>query len=276
VKVTLEIIKSGVMTSIQDLGRPGLNFYAIANSGAMDIHAAKIANLLLRKNETDPVIECTFIAPTILFSASTEIALSGADFGWKVNNKDVLMNQKLTINKGDVLQGGQSRNGMRAYIAVLGNLELEATFGSYSTQLNAGIGGFNGRLLKKGDVLKWTSVLKSKDGGFDIYEGPEFDWLSENAKEAIYMNQYTVSSDTNRMGIRLIGEKLNTGNRTMTCSVPLLPGFIQLPPSGLPIIVLQDGQTTGGYPRIAYIKREELYRLNQVKIGEGIRFSKKD
>ncbi len=117
------------MTSIQDLGREGLNFYAVANSGAMDIHAAKIANLLLRKNETDPVIECTLIAPTIVFRAPTEIAISGADFAWKVNDLDVLMNQKLVINKGDVLKGGQSRNGMIRFTKLLGTESPSASVG---------------------------------------------------------------------------------------------------------------------------------------------------
>jgi antagonist of KipI len=273
-KVSLEILKPGLMTSIQDLGRLGLNFYAMANSGAMDEHAAKIANLLLRKKEDEPVIECTIMAPSILFNSPTEIAITGADFTWKINDNRVATNQKLTIKKGDVLSGGTSKNGMRAYIAVQGQLELVPTFGSYATQLNARIGGFEGRQLKKGDVIEWSLERDKNSNRIAVFKGPEYSWLSKAAQETFVGEEYLISSESNRMGIRLKGKVLDVSGKVLPSSVPLLPGFIQLPPNGMPIIVLQDGQTTGGYPRIAYIRREELSRLNQLKIGSGIRFQK--
>lgn len=264
------------MTSIQDLGRSGLNFYAIANSGAMDVQSAKIANLLLRKDESDPLIECTFMAPTILFDNSTEIAISGADFTWKINGKRIVINQRIKIEKGDVLSGGTSQTGMRAYIAVLGRIQIKPTFGSYSTQMNARIGGFEGRQLKKGDVLEWKVEINNTSKAVAVFKGPEFSWLSETAQETFEVEEYTISSDSNRMGMRLKGKALDVSGQVLPSSVPLLPGFIQLPPNGLPIIVLQDGQTTGGYPRIAYIRKQELYQLNQVKIGQSIAFMMKD
>lgn len=271
-EVSLQILKPGMMTSIQDLGRRGLNYYAIANSGVMDEPSAKIANLLLRKNERAPLLECTIMGPTILFDSSTEIAISGSDFTWKINDKRVAINQRISIERGDILSGGTARDGMRGYIAVLGKLDIKPTFGSYSTQLNARLGGLEGRLLRKGDVLKWKVEPSKSQGTILVSKGPEYSWLSKAAQELFLNEEYIISTDINRMGMRLKGKVLDVGGRQLPNSVPLMPGFIQLPPSGQPIIVLQDGQTTGGYPRIAYIIKEELFRLNQFRMGEGIRF----
>ncbi|MFD1314372.1 5-oxoprolinase subunit C family protein [Namhaeicola litoreus] len=268
---SFEIIHPGLMTSIQDFGRKGLAYYAIPNSGVMDQNAAKIALLLLHKKEDSPLIECTSIAPQIKFNGATRISLTGADFNWQINGRAVSLNQVLQIQKGDVLKGQSAKEKLRGYIAFSGDLILHKIYQSYSTYTNAKLGGFDGRLLKKGDEIEWIEKI-----GFEkvipIKKGPEFDFLSDKAKVELTSNSYVIGADSNRMGIRLKGEKLESSSYQLENSAPVLPGFIQLPPSGLPIIILQDGQTTGGYPRIAYVPQDQLSNLNQVPIGVGIKF----
>lgn len=271
---SFEIIKAGMMTSIQDLGRKGLAYFAIPTSGVMDKNAARIALLILHKNENSPLLECTSSAPEIKFYDETRIVITGADFNWKLNNQPINRNSILSIKKNDILKGIFSKDGLRGYIALDGDLEIEKVYDSFSTYPNAKLGGFEGRLLRKGDVLKWknTNFPFSKNKIIPIKKGPEFNLLSEKSIKLLTTNIYKIGIDSNRMGIRLEGEKLDDTNFQLENSVPVLPGFIQLPPSGLPIIVLQDGQTTGGYPRIAYIQDQYFSELNQTPLGGGFQF----
>lgn len=271
---SLTVIKSGLLTTIQDLGRRGFGYYAIPQSGVMDTNAAKIALLLLFKNETDPLIECTSIAPHLQFHTATEIALTGADFGWTINNILVNRNTVLEIKKGDVLKGKFAKNGLRGYIAINGELAIEEVYQSYATYTNAKIGGFHGRLLKKQDVLEWAAprVNFFKKNIIPIHKGPEYDLLTSNAKTQLLHATYKISADSNRMGVRLVGERLDCTTYQLEYSLPILPGFIQLPPSGQPIIILQDGQISGGYPRIAYIREQYLAIINQIPLGGRLQF----
>lgn len=266
---SLEVIKPGLMTSIQDFGRKGLSFFAIPGAGVMDENAARIALLLLGLPEDHPLIECTAIAPSLRFHGAVRLAISGADFGWQLNGQPVSPNSIVDINDGDVLQGYQARQGFRGYIALDGALRVKKILGSYATYMPAALGGFSGRLLQRGDVLAWDSWQIEKNT-FDIYAGPEFASLSANSQERLKNISYELSPDSNRMGLRLRGPLLSAEYFQLTDSRPVLPGFLQLPPSGQPIIVLQDGQTTGGYPRIAYLARPDLGRLNQIHLGAEI------
>ena len=271
---SLEIIKAGMMTSIQDLGRKGLAYFAIPNSGVMDKNAAQIALLILNKKEGSPLIECTSSAPEIKFNHNTRIVITGADFNWKLNNEKINRNTILKIKKEDILKGQFAKNGLRGYIAMEGELEIEKIYDSFSTYTNAKLGGFQGRLLKKGDVLKWkdSSFSFSKNKIIPIHKGPEFHFLLEESIELLTSNIYKIGIDSNRMGVRLEGGKLASSSYQLENSLPVLPGFIQLPPSGKPIIVLQDGQTTGGYPRIAYVQEQYLSLLNQIPLGGEFHF----
>ena len=266
---SLEIIKAGLMTSIQDMGRKGLAYYAIPNAGVMDKNAAKIALLLLNKSEDDPLIECTSSAPHIEFLAPTQIAITGADFQWTVNDEAVQINRVIDIQEGDILKGKFARTGLRGYIAINGKLKIEKIYGSYSTYMNAGLGSLQGRLLKKGDVITWEAANDDFSGGITIpiYKGPEYDCLTEHSKFLLVSEPYTIGSDSNRMGARLKGAALDSSLFQLDNSLPILPGFIQLPPGGQPIVVLQDGQSSGGYPRIAYLQEKYLSVFNQIPLG---------
>jgi len=267
---SLEILKAGLMTSIQDLGRKGLAYYAIPKSGVMDVNAAKIALLLLNKSEASPLIECTSAAPHIRFRDATQIVLTGADFNWKLNSESIHRNEVIEVHKGDVLKGQFAKEGLRGYLAIEGDLKIQKIHQSHATYINAKMGGHEGRLLQKGDVIEWENPRAI--AGIPIYRGPEFDYLTPLSQGLLIAETFTLGTDSNRMGARLKGAQLESRLYQLENSLPVLPGFIQLPPSGYPIVVLQDGQSTGGYPRIAYIREEGLSRFNQIGLGGEVRF----
>jgi antagonist of KipI len=269
---SLTILQPGLLCSIQDIGRKGLAYYAIPTAGVMDQQAAKIALLLLNKSEDSPLIECTAIAPHIRFNDACQIAISGADFSWTLNGKPVVLNNVIDIRVNDILRGKMATNGLRGYIAIRGNLKLDKVYDSYATYANAGMGGYQGRYLQKGDVLEWEAIPTFTDNTIPIRPGPEYDYLSDQAKKQLVTDTYTISNDSNRMGMRLLGDPLQSSSYQLANSLPVLPGFIQLPPSGLPMIILQDGQTTGGYPRIAYVPERYFPVLNQIPLGGRFRF----
>lgn len=271
---SLTIIKSGMMTSIQDFGRNGLAYFAIPKSGVMDENAARIAQLILHKDKNWPLIECTSSAPEIQFNDDIEIAISGADFNWKINNKAITINNRLKIKAGDILKGQFARNGLRGYIAIESKLEIPSVYNSFSTYTNAKMGGFEGRLLQKGDILFWktSKEFKVNEKIISIKKGPEFDFLTPQGKLDLEQSIFKIGIDSNRMGIRLEGTPIKSTYYQLDHSLPVLPGFIQLPPNGNPIVVLNDGQTTGGYPRVAYVQSDHLSKLNQIPLGGKVKF----
>jgi len=279
----LKIISAGLMTSIQDIGRKGLAYYAIPRSGAMDVEAAKMAYKILGQSTDFPLIECTYIAPKIQFESATQIVIGGADFAWTINNKTIERNQIIDIERGDILCGKFAKKGFRGYIGINGNWNLSKTYDSYSTYINAQLGGINGQLLAAGDLIEWENRAKiinkkqlvtSIDDAsiIPIKKGPEYDFLTPLAQEQLIKNIYQIAADSNRMGARLSGAPLESISYQLQYSLAVLPGFIQLPPSGLPIVLLQDGQISGGYPRIAYIPEKYLSRFNQIALGGKFRF----
>jgi len=271
---SLEIIKPGLMTSIQDLGRKGLAYYAFSASGALDKNAARIALLLHNLDEHAPIIECASIAPHIKFNGNAKICLTGANFNWKINEKPIQINQVININKGDLLQGGVAKNKVRGYLAIDQVLRIEKYYDSYATDTNLKQGGYEGRLLKKGDIIEWINTpKKDTQDTIQIYRGPEYDWLSDESKQLLTTKLFTISSDSNRMGSRLTGPILKSRKTQLDYSSPILPGFIQLTPSGQLIVLLNDGQVTGGYPRIAYLDEREIYKFVQIKIGAKVIFN---
>lgn len=284
--ISIEIIKPGLLTSIQDEGRPGLAYYAITASGPLDAGAARLANLLVGNSDQEPVLECNFIAPQIHFDKAATISLTGADMQWTINDIPVNRNNTLTISADTILRGRPAINGVRAYIAIQGNWQLEKTLGSYSTYSYAQFGGINGKPLQKGDLI---SILPLLDNNFQeiaiqqdinyeainhihFYPGPEWMLLNNSAQQAFMQNKYTISPNSNRMGAKLSGTAIKIEDFGKIDSSGVFPGVVQLPADGLPIVLLQDCQTTGGYPRVAVIAEEELWRFNQIRTGRKFSF----
>jgi len=186
---SLKIIKQGLLTSVQDLGRTGMAYYAIPKSGVMDKESAQLANLIVDNELRLPLIECTMVAPILEFLTDTTIALTGADASWTINGKGVKMGQILFVKKEDILAGKRMANGLRAYIAIKGKLNVQYVYDSASYYLNGGIGGHDGKHFQKGDILTWEddtseiSFVKVKSnlnnlGKIKIHKGPEYNSLN--------------------------------------------------------------------------------------------------
>jgi len=276
---SLEILRPGLLSSIQDRGRRGLAYYGIPRSGAMDARSARRALRLLGMPEDAPLLECTAVAPQLRFRDPVRIALCGADFGWQLDGQPAVRDAVLQVRSGQVLSGGPAREGLRGYIALQGIFDVPRVYGSCATYPPAGIG----RLLQAGDVLHWRDAERILPGEIlppepltrpliPLRPGPEYDLLSPDSQKQLVQHPYRLRPDSNRMGARLEGLRLEARAHQLPLSVPVLPGFVQLPPDGRPIVILQDGQTTGGYPRIAYIREAELAAFNQIPLGGRVRF----
>ena len=280
----LKIIKPGLMTTLQDRGRHGYAYYAIATSGVMDTYSAELANLIVGNDNNYPVIEFTNIPPVIEFITDGIMALTGAECSYLLNNIPIKINSPHRIKKGDILKGRPFSKGLRGYLAVSGQIKRNKYLNSMSYHSYPHNDIIKHSLLKKNDIVEWQSETKeisdlsiniksTKDNIVKIKPGPEYGYLSQSNKEQLIFQVFKITPDSNRMGLRLSSLPIICNKINLDYSVAVFPGIIQLTSSGQLIIILQDGQTTGGYPRIAYISIKELSRLNQIRISKEIRFS---
>jgi len=282
---SLTFTKPGMLTLVQDRGRRGLAYFAIPRGGVMDSAAAGLANTLLDNSSDAPVIECNHVAPTIRFDSAATICLTGANMKWHVGGKKVSRNQTIAVEPENVLTGSAAKKGCRAYIGIAGEIQTTTTFGSSSCYMPANFGGNDGKPFSAGDKLHWSAPTRApislqldvkrnlNDGPLNFLPGPEFEWLDEDSQKSVFTEPFQVTATSDRMGARLAGPKLSTFGKQLSDSVPLLPGMIQLTPGGQCIVVLQDGQTTGGYPRIGYLDQQTIEQLNQTPIGRAFSFS---
>lgn len=280
---SLKIIKAGTYLSVQDNGRKGFAFYSIPRSGCLDSKSFALANEILAKNPGSPALEIIQSSPEIIFNDSTQFVLCGADMSFKLNNNKIELNKLYVANPGDILKGGQSKDHQITYLSVQGDLNVKKHYNSASSYPPAQFGALNGQALQKGDVLKWKDyphIYSNKDltksleaiNTIKIHKGPEYEYLSNASKNALSSELFSKTTESNRMGARLESIALTLKKNKLDYSVPVLPGFIQLPPSGQAIVLLQDSQTTGGYPRIAYIDKSSLSDFNQINILNTFRF----
>lgn len=282
---SLTFLKSGLLTMVQDRGRQGHAYFAIPRCGVMDSEAAELANAILGNTQDAAVIECHFVAPTIRFDSAATICLTGANLKWRLDGKKISRNQTIEVPAESVLSGSAAKKGCRGYIGIAGEIQTTTSFGSASCYMPASFGGNEGRPLSAGDKLYWNTPADdpisirldinsnlSQDRPLELTPGPEFDWLDEESQKALFENEFQITPSSDRMGARLGGPVLSARGKTLSDSVPLLPGMIQLTPGGQCIVVLQDGQTTGGYPRIGYLNSRMIRQLNQTKNGHPILF----
>lgn len=279
----LEILNPGLFTSIQDAGRKHLAFYAIPRSGAMDIMSLQSANSILGKEISSACIEFNFQAADIRFHGSYIIALSGADMQFKLNGIEIKLYKAYNVLPGDVLSGSFARKNTRSYMAINAEFIIPQSYDSNSSYAPAGFGFNGGKAFQKNDCIMLSDPEELVSGHnrvffpesiteIPIYKGPEFEWLSKDNILRLFDTAFSISMDSNRMGARLAPLIDYSHHRSLEQSVPVLPGFVQWTPSGELIVILQDGQTTGGYPRIAYMKPEIIYRFNQLQARDKFRF----
>lgn len=284
----IRILKGGMMTTVQDLGRNGYQSQGFSVAGAMDVRSLKIANLLLDNPENEAVLEITLIGPTLEFTSATIIAITGGDFQPQINGKPAPMYTALYMNKGDILKFGSARTGSRGYIAFSSYLEIPVVMGSRCTNLKSKIGGFKGRKLQAGDYMNFRIkrrylpfFLSRKLEGDDfdqeettlrVIMGPQDDLISKQGVETFLNSEYTVTSDFDRMGCRLEGPFIAPKKTSDIISDGIAFGAIQVPSHGKPIILLSDRQTTGGYAKIATVASVDIPKLVQRKTDHKIHF----
>ncbi|MCI6771192.1 MAG: biotin-dependent carboxyltransferase family protein [Oscillospiraceae bacterium] len=285
----ISVISPGPLTTVQDAGRFGYMQSGFSPGGCMDARSMKIANILVGNEMGEGVLEMTMMGGTFSFDGTSVIAVTGADMKPTLNGEECPMYKAIEVKKGDVLALSRADSGMRAYLAVAGGFDLPLVMGSMSTNLKCKLGGFQGRKLQRGDEIplrqsvniafvgkrKYKNEVKyTKSITLRAVLGPQDDYFTEKGIETFFEKTYTVTDKSDRMGIRLDGEKIESKNGVDIISDGVTTGSVQIPASGTPIIMMADRQTTGGYAKIATVLSSDLHLIAQAKPGTVIRFQK--
>jgi len=279
----IAILHPGIYCSVQDQGRFGHTKIGVPQAGCADAYAAKMANALLKNHEKDALIEITFGQGEFKFTSDTYICLTGGDFSPKLNGKLIKMQSVYFIKKDSVLSFGKRVYGARVYLSVQGGIQTETVYGSRSffdgiTQQKLGKGTMLPILPVEERTETSLSKVRVTDKHFTtIYlqclKGPEFFKLNQEQQRKLF-TPFSISDDNNRVGYRLKESLKNNLSSILTSAV--LPGTVQLTPSGKCIILLQDCQVTGGYPRILQLTEIAIARVSQKITGDKIQFILED
>jgi antagonist of KipI len=286
----IKVLKGGLLTTVQDTGRFGYRKDGIIVSGAMDMLALRVGNLLLGNQEHEAGIECTLMGPKIFFESEQLIALTGADLSPVMDNIPVKMCRPVFAKKGSVLNFGASIAGCRSYLTVFGGFDVPEILGSRSTYLRAAFGGWKGRALKAGDHIpfkeKNQAILRDFSWSCDltriypdlndevirVIKGPEYELFSANSRQLFFEQDFYLSNESDRMGYRLHGPVLELSNPQEMISSAVTFGTVQVTSGGDAIVLMADHQTTGGYPRIVQVITADFSKLAQLQSGQKIRF----
>ncbi|WP_133649561.1 biotin-dependent carboxyltransferase family protein [Paraburkholderia flava] len=305
----IDVIRAGVLTTVQDLGREGYRHLGIAMGGALDRLALEVGNRLVGNRPDAAGLEITFGPVVLRFARATRVAITGTEFGATLDGQPVHSWWSLPVRAGQELTLHAAKRGMRGYVCIAGGIDVLPMLGSRSTDLAAAFGGLGGRALRDGDRLPLGAISSRHGLGPDAPEfgvkapewckfslapeplrrgrhpaglawaepirvlpGPEYDSFTEDAQQAFWSDEWVVTPNSNRMGYRLSGTELARTRKTELLSHGVLPGTIQVPPNGQPIVLMSDAHTTGGYPKIGAVIRADLWKLAQVRLNGGLRF----
>jgi antagonist of KipI len=295
----IQVLEPGLFTTVQDLGREGFGPLGVSPSGAADAVSLRLGNRLVGNAEGEAGLEMTLLGGVYLFPEGAVLTLAGSDFGATLDGKPVELWRRFEARARQVLRLGPTQSGARCYLCVLGGIEVELLLGSASTHILSGLGGHEGRALRKGDVLKigthrwkmpsgWSASFRKREWALSprvmkileprkvvyVTDGPQSDWFSDGAKKAFFESTYRVAEDSNRMGIRLQGAAIPAPAGGEMISEGVALGAIQVPEGGQPIILFAEQQTTGGYPKIANVISADFHRLGQLRPRDEIRFER--
>ncbi len=275
----ITVVKAGLYSSIQDVGRFGYRKIGVPLSGSMDQFSAVQANLMLGNAEGDAVLEITLLGPTLKFQQATTIAITGAPFTTGLNDADIILNRAISVKKNDVLVFGKAKKGMRCYMAVSGGFQTPLVLGSrsfYKTITTESV-------LKNGDKLPIAQqqafnkipnhpikTLHFETTTLEVYPA-EFSVLSKLQQKALLKNDFKISAQSNRMGYVLERDAGFSAKEILTA--PVQPGTVQLTPSGNLIVLMRDAQVTGGYARIFQLTELSMNILAQKRGGEEVNFT---
>jgi KipI family sensor histidine kinase inhibitor len=281
------VIKPGLLTTIQDIGRWGHQAVGVPVSGPMDDVSYRLANLIVGNPSGAAVLEATVVGPELRIDTETIIAITGADLAATLDGTPLPLNGAVHCPAGCVIRCGERRNGARAYIAFDGGIATAPTLGSRATHLVGELGGVAGRAVKGGDVIplqsrtplspkpKPRAIAPTAMGGarLRVLLGPQDEYFAPAAVETLQRTRFTITSQSDRMGYRLAGRaRIERAAHQEMISDATFIGAIQVPPSGDPILLMADRQTTGGYPQIATVITADLPLAGQLAPGDWIEF----
>ncbi len=284
---TFEVLQPGPLSTVQDLGRYGYQQYGVPPSGAIDNYAFRIGNLLVGNEETAASLEITLFGCQLCVLKDTVIAITGADITPALNGDPLPMWESVSVDCGDRISFPRLRSGCRAYLAVTGGIDVPRVMASASTYTKAGIGGLKGRKLRREDILQTAKAAPTTVGlrvppehiplyiqqiELRVILGPQENYFTEDGIRTFLQSKYTVSSQANRMGYRLEGPCIQHKENADIISDGIPFGAVQVPGDGLPIILLADRQTTGGYTKIATVISTDISKVAQAKPGDKVRF----
>lgn len=285
--MSITIVKPGLLTTVQDLGRRQ-QILGISPSGAMDTYSHRLSNWLLGNDEHLPTLEITMFGPSILFHCNAVIAITGAHLSPSINGKPIGHETVVQVHKHDVLEFGRPITGARAYLAFYGGIQISSVFDSTSTDVRSKIGGLHGLPLQKKDKLtispsklvhpiRWglleeISRLPFKERTIRYTKGKQHSWFEPECSTTFQTNRYIITFQSNRMGYRLDGPTLSLSQSRELLSEGVSFGTVQVPASGLPIVLMAERQTTGGYPKFAQISAIDLPYLAQQPNGASLTF----
>jgi antagonist of KipI len=283
----IQVQSPGLLTTVQDLGREGFGPLGVSPSGAADPLSLRIGNRLVGNPESAAGLEMTLLGGTFLFPQAATIALTGSDFGATLDGAPLAPWNSTKVSPGQTLRVASTRSGARCYLSVHSAILVNPFLGSASTHLLSGLGGYQGRALRKGDVLRLGREIapfrkKAVDAQsleqlaprkiLRVTAGPQSDWFPQSSLRAFCENTYRVAEESNRMGLRLEGHSIARESTDEMITEGVSLGAIQITASGLPIILFVEQQTTGGYPKIANVISADLHSLGQLRPRDEIRF----
>jgi biotin-dependent carboxylase-like uncharacterized protein len=281
----LKVLNSGFYTTIQDTGRFGYRAYGVPVSGAMDSYSSQFANAILGNSNDTALFELTMTGPTLHFLEPTIIAISGANMQPKLNDRPIKMNISISIETDDILSFGRLNGGFRAYIAIKNGVFSETVLGSRSMYQPI----TSAARIMNNDTLEYESLVATKrtlnanvkyskdiieNQILDVYKGSEFKTLPIERQNQLLETRFNVSKRNSRMAYQL--EPTFENNLKSILTAPVLPGTVQLTPSGQLIVLMRDCQTTGGYPRILQLTEKAIHILSQKTTGNSIKIRLKD
>ncbi len=288
--MSIEVLRPGMLSTVQDLGRAGYAALGVGRSGALDTDALRLGNALLGNAATAAGLEITLHGPTLRFNTRGAFALCGADFIARLDGQTVSGWSAMAAEAGSVLELGHARSGCRAWLALAGGIDSPTVLGSRSTDLNAGLGPLP-QALRRGDVLtlgaqastprapstRWSLDPRpwfalTEHAPLRLLPGRDYAHLDQSSVTALCNLEFRVAAASNRVGVRLNGATLRLTHALECVSEGCVPGVVQLPPSGQPIVLLGEHPVSGGYPRIAQIAAVDLPRLAQASPGSALRF----
>src|SRR6266481_2815413 len=289
------VTQAGFLTSVQDLGRTGFRQFGVSTSGALDSFGLRVANLLVGNDEGAAGLEITIGGLQLRFEDERIVAWCGGEFDVQIGSRALPAGHVAHLQAGGELKFGRAQIGCRCWLAISGGIDVPVVLGSRSTDLRANFGGFEGRAFRDGDQLLlaefrrsdtaateeistwtaphgWTSPA-SRHSNLRFIRGADWNRFNDLTIQRFTRHEFTVSADSDRMGVRFDGSEMKREDETDLISEAVAPGTIQVPPSGKPILLLGDCQTIGGYPKIAQVITVDLGIAAQVRAGDRVRFS---